>query len=282
MEKTSPNLKFKKNNVSTWDNLNWSKLGSHTQGTVSNKPIFSDIALENRQNKNIYDIYKNILNTDDLIVSHDTYLFYRPSKSIRMGRQIVNKPEWKSNYKNNKNQTFDFNNFNPSHFISEANNTTYQGLIVLTNNSKKDGCFTINIEKELEELEELEGLGESKELEESEKSEKNGEFIYDIETKSYKFKIINENENKNKNENENKNKNKNKNENKNKVSIVVNQGSMIVWNRDLDYEILSNNSDRSFCAQFISMFENNKDINRKKMVRTMIKQNSKTKKFIYM
>jgi hypothetical protein len=55
--------------------------------------------------------------------------------------------------------------------------------------------------------------------------------------------------------------------------IVVKQGSMIIWHKSINYQVLPNNSNKPFCAQYVTMFEDDGDNERKVLVQNMVRMN---------
>jgi ectoine hydroxylase-related dioxygenase (phytanoyl-CoA dioxygenase family) len=75
------NNSIKRNDAKTWDNKNWTKVGSLaiTEGMVGNSAIFTPVACLTRTNVQMYEVAKTLLKTPDLIVNHDRYGIFRPT-----------------------------------------------------------------------------------------------------------------------------------------------------------------------------------------------------------
>lgn len=68
-------------------------------GMYAKQPIFSQQFLENRQNAKIHKAFSILYGTDKFLISHDRCAFYRPTKDLKIGELILDKPEYKTAYK---------------------------------------------------------------------------------------------------------------------------------------------------------------------------------------
>jgi hypothetical protein len=125
--------KFLKGDIKTWDNYPKDLLEKY--GSISNSPVFSKQFLLNRQNKNIYKIYSNILGTDKLYVNHDRGCLFRPT-SVNENWKTQNNVHLDMNpffwMENDEKKSDLFNEENleykkPNHFFLE-NNLVCQNL----------------------------------------------------------------------------------------------------------------------------------------------------------
>ena len=85
---------FNINDYSTYDSIS---PFMNNFGMVSKGPNFDTVFLNMRQNKNVHDIGKIFI--DDFVVSHDRFIFYRPTKNVFINGGILDKPEWSTFYK---------------------------------------------------------------------------------------------------------------------------------------------------------------------------------------
>jgi len=160
--------KIDKNDPTTWEDFP----GMTNLGMFPGMETFSPMACENRQNPDVYNVFRNILGHDHLWVSIDRFGVLRPTKNIKFpgNEQPVDKLEWKTvdpwlhwdmnpwvyveRQKNNLKEKEDYENFN---FISE-NNDNYnhfdkvQGLIALADTPIDNGGFisVLGFEKRIE------------------------------------------------------------------------------------------------------------------------------------
>ncbi|AYV85468.1 MAG: phytanoyl-CoA dioxygenase family protein [Satyrvirus sp.] len=68
---------FDRNNLNTWE-----KWPDSSYGMPSKKPQFTPQILKNRQNPNIYNVYSSLLGTPNVLVNHDRWAIYRPTKLV--------------------------------------------------------------------------------------------------------------------------------------------------------------------------------------------------------
>jgi len=89
--------KFKKNDISTWDN--WPSSGIIRYGQPTRAPIFTRQILKNRQNPNLFKAFSILLGSEDLLVSHDRACLFRPTKNVQFPDGSYNDMEhWKTGY----------------------------------------------------------------------------------------------------------------------------------------------------------------------------------------
>eukprot|EP01100_Stratorugosa_tubuloviscum_P001876 TRINITY_DN1427_c0_g1_i1.p1 TRINITY_DN1427_c0_g1~~TRINITY_DN1427_c0_g1_i1.p1 ORF type:complete len:353 (-),score=94.53 TRINITY_DN1427_c0_g1_i1:3-1061(-) len=165
------NSSYKRTNVLSW---NTKFPGIASAGILSINPIFLQAALENRQNENIYQVFSCLMERQDLLVNHDRYGFFRPTKNVQIdnSNNIVPQtdfPQWKtktnlhldmnpwryfkfdsqredeeilSNLDYSKTKDF----ISENNYIGVENDCSYlplQGLINLIDNFEDDGGFYI-------------------------------------------------------------------------------------------------------------------------------------------
>uniref|UniRef100_A0A7S4HMF7 Uncharacterized protein n=1 Tax=Vannella robusta TaxID=1487602 RepID=A0A7S4HMF7_9EUKA len=83
--------RVQRDDPNTWEDWPTQKTG------ILGVPIASDaMAWKNRQSKNIKNIFNNIYNEDDLLVSVDRYNIMRPTKNINFGaNDVKDRDDWK-------------------------------------------------------------------------------------------------------------------------------------------------------------------------------------------
>jgi hypothetical protein len=59
-------------------------------GMPTRHPVFTEAALNNRQNPNVHHAFATVLGTPKLLVSHDRYGFLRPTKNVNIDGRLVN------------------------------------------------------------------------------------------------------------------------------------------------------------------------------------------------
>lgn len=210
---------------------------SGNYGLYSGTPIFTRKFLENRQNQNIYNVYKLLYGDDNLIVNHDRCAFYRAT---------TQHPEWKTAY-TYPNLHLDFNpgvyhnsnivrNSRESltysdlrDFISENNHyceddgLQIQGVLNICNNRDEDGGFQCVPGFPLKFNDWM------KEYSDSDKSPSG----------KYEFSTLSKNDMKYVS---------------NPLRIPVPSGTLILWNKKMAHGSVPNDSDRARCIQFINMY----------------------------
>jgi hypothetical protein len=67
-------------------------------GVVGRAAMFSPRFLYNRQHPNVFQAFTLLADDPNLLISHDRCAFYRPTRQIPFRGQIVDKPEWKTEY----------------------------------------------------------------------------------------------------------------------------------------------------------------------------------------
>jgi len=156
IKKKRPNID--RNNPNTWEDFP----GIKNLGMFPESESFELMACENRQNPNVYNVFKNALGQEALWVSIDRFGVLRPTKGILFpeSQKKIDKPTWKTvaswlhwdmnpwvyveRLKSGEKEKEDYTNFN---FISE-NNDYYdyldkvQGLIALEDTPLDTGGFT--------------------------------------------------------------------------------------------------------------------------------------------
>jgi len=157
MKKRRPNID--RNNPATWEDIP----GIRNLGMFPESESFELVACENRQNPNVYNVFKNVLGQEALWASIDRFGVLRPTKGIIFppgSHSKIDKPNWKTveswlhwdmnpwvyveRLKSGKKEKEDYENFN---FVSE-NNDYYdyldkvQGLIALEDTPLDTGGFT--------------------------------------------------------------------------------------------------------------------------------------------
>jgi len=158
--------KIKRNDPSTWDNY-WPAMAE--EGIVANPPTFTKQALRNRQNPRVYKVFAELYGRGDLLVNHDRYGLFRPTKNVNFRGNITDMNPWKTffnihldmnpwYYIESSDRSRDdkiLNNLTyPSHgadFIEENNyvgvakdnELHLQGLINLADNKPEDGGFQL-------------------------------------------------------------------------------------------------------------------------------------------
>jgi ectoine hydroxylase-related dioxygenase (phytanoyl-CoA dioxygenase family) len=89
------NDKFDIYDVSTYDHAPI-KRGFPVLGKA---PLFDRCLLENRCNKNIYDIFSYLYGDEDLLCNHDRVGLFRPTRGVLINDQVVDRDDWRSDYK---------------------------------------------------------------------------------------------------------------------------------------------------------------------------------------
>jgi hypothetical protein len=156
---------------STWES--WNQTGLASEGIVGHDPIFRNRAILNRQNPKLYKVYSELYGRPDLLVNHDRYGLFRPTRSVpikKKGGGVKNckKELWKTwanlhldmnpvQYVEEKDSAWQVKKLNElqykrtQDFIVEnnfvgvlaENQTHIQGLINLADNKEEDGGFHI-------------------------------------------------------------------------------------------------------------------------------------------
>jgi len=93
-------IKKEKSSISRDDPLTWDKMpGNRYFGMFPDEPSFFKSAIDNRQNLDIYEVFKNIYGGEEkLWVSFDRMGILRPTKDILVPStgEKINKPEWQT------------------------------------------------------------------------------------------------------------------------------------------------------------------------------------------
>jgi len=120
---------FDRNSPSGW-NTDWEITGLSSEGIISIDPIFRRHAINNRQNPNLYQVCSSLLDQKELLVNHDRYGLFRPTRDVVIDGTKTNQPNWETD----RNLHLDMN---PWRFIehktpevsdSILNALTYRGL----------------------------------------------------------------------------------------------------------------------------------------------------------
>jgi hypothetical protein len=82
--------------------------GIASEGILPFAPVFTEIAVRNRCNAGIFSVCKNILGDDDVLINHDRYGLFRPTKGVVKDGKELNFP----NYKTKLNVHLDMNPWN--------------------------------------------------------------------------------------------------------------------------------------------------------------------------
>lgn len=136
----------------------YSVLSSKTYGLAPEPALFTAQMIRNRCNKYVVEALRLLLGHADILLSHDRWCFYRPTKSISIqnSQRFVDMPTWKtpSNLHldlnpwmyingNVPSQTLDYKNLRD--FSKEMNSVTQvtgphlQGVLSITENKNEDG-----------------------------------------------------------------------------------------------------------------------------------------------
>jgi len=236
---------FQRNDPSTWDY--WTEDGMAKHGMPSRPPVFSKPALRNRQNPNVHAVFSTILGTDDLLVNHDRYGLFRPTKNVQFSDGARDVPKWKTSlnlhldmdpwgFMGRNNKALDTLNglkygYHLNHFIFENNQISYhilgglhlQGVLNLMENFEEDGGFQVvpGFKNHFEQWLQANSKGELVKV----ASERNS-YNFDAKDPIQKYSI----------------------------RVPMRAGSMVIWDQRMPHGARPNNSDRLRCAQFIKMF----------------------------
>jgi hypothetical protein len=110
----------------------------------------------NRCNPNVVRAFQTVLRDQSILMSHDRWCAYRPTKSVRIGTEIVDKPNWKTKenlhvdlnpwtYFSSEPLIEDLKYDKPRDFSKEINAVSHkdgpnvQGVLALNDNSACDG-----------------------------------------------------------------------------------------------------------------------------------------------
>lgn len=74
----------------------YSALSSQTYGLASEPALFTEQMIRNRCNEFVVKALRLLLDETDILLSHDRWCFYRPTKSIESGGISRDMPEWKT------------------------------------------------------------------------------------------------------------------------------------------------------------------------------------------
>ncbi len=143
------NAGLDRNNFETFE-----LMSSKTYGLAPQPAVFSDQLLKNRINPKVIAIFQAMLQSQDIIISHDRWCLYRPTQIIK------DKPEYKNSWKTPSNLHLDLNpwTYNTGctpindlefehvrDFSKELNGVSIltspniQGILSLTDNHESDG-----------------------------------------------------------------------------------------------------------------------------------------------
>jgi len=243
---TSSDKTFLRNDVSTWDN--WPTGGMTKHGMISKAPVFTTAALQNRQNQKLHKLFSLLLGTDNILVNNDRYGFFRPTKQVPIGTNVVDKPQWKTssnlhmdmdpwgfvNKAENKSEqvlsSLEYGDAHLNHFIFENNQISYdrhngihlQGVINILENFEDDGGFHM-VPGFKHYFEEWLKLNNNKDI--ISLSRQRNSYIFDEKDPIQNFSI----------------------------RIPMRAGSLVVWDQRSPHGARANNSSRLRCAQFVKM-----------------------------
>lgn len=74
----------------------YSALSSETYGLAKEPAIFTPNIIKNRCNEYVVKALRMLLKDEDILLSHDRWCFYRPTKIIRSSGEEQNIPEWRT------------------------------------------------------------------------------------------------------------------------------------------------------------------------------------------
>lgn len=245
----------------------WPYIGKENEGLISRKPIFSPNILNNRQNKNIYLLFSELLKEKDLTASHDTVYFIRPTKLVKVNNTIIkNNDKWKikeylrldcdptkdTNIIKDKNET-NINEINNLNYSNDYN-FIYENLI---NNDKININGLINIKTS---------------------REYDGGFVCVPKFHKYYNNWLNINKNFFVKNIGNINRKHcyifNKDDKINDLAVKINVpiGSIILWDSRIPYKIENNKSKNYWIGQKIRLRKKINNSSRKTFVKNQIKQ----------
>jgi ectoine hydroxylase-related dioxygenase (phytanoyl-CoA dioxygenase family) len=119
-----------RNNNKTWNNNNW--VLNYKQGMISHTVSHSEFLWKVREHDNVINLYNQIYNTDQLLVSFDGITISRPPE---LGYTRASKTSWIHTDQNIIDD--DLNN------IYDGNDYSVQGILNFNDSNDKDGCLLI-------------------------------------------------------------------------------------------------------------------------------------------
>ena len=140
-----------RNDILTWKNKNW--LGGQNEGLLGSKPVFSSVALLNRQNNQLYEIAKELMEESNILINQDRYGMFRATKNI----SVINDNDEEvlmdfPYYKTVNNLQLDFNpwKFIEKEFTSECKNILKEFTYENTLNFIEDFCYVGSIYNDIQ------------------------------------------------------------------------------------------------------------------------------------
>jgi len=251
--------KFNRSSPSTWSN--WPSQGLFIHGMPDRSPAFTKSSLENRQNPLIYKVFSLLLQEPNLIVNHDRWCLFRPTKQIYFPetQNFLDKPNWatKTNLHMDMNPFGYYDPNTPSkiesklselgygpnklnHFIFENNQIHHsqykglhlQGVINLHDNKEDDGGFWC-----------VPGFKHHFE-----------EWTKDMLSKKEQIEFIASAEDKNSVSFAAKGTGAGASIYSNAIRIPMRKGSLVVWDQRTPHGAKKNNSNNARMAQFLKMY----------------------------
>lgn len=131
-------------------------LSSKTYGLAPEPAIFSPQIVQNRSSPKVLHAFRMLLQEEDVLLSHDRWCVYRPTRNIPFKQGKLDVPEWKTkenlhldlnpwNYLSNTKSLNDLRYDNLRDFSKEINRVTQdtgphvQGVLALNENTSEDG-----------------------------------------------------------------------------------------------------------------------------------------------
>jgi len=111
--------KISRDDPSTWGGENWPAMAE--EGILGVPPVFSAQAIANRQHPNVYKVFADLLGRTDLLVNHDRYGLFRPTKDVEFLNNSNNNKKENGSQQDNKNPN---SNSSASNTDSNANTKT--------------------------------------------------------------------------------------------------------------------------------------------------------------
>jgi hypothetical protein len=87
-------VQISRNDPTTWKNQTWPEMME--EGILGSPPVFTAQALKNRQNPEVYKVFANLLGRKDLLVNHDRYGLFRPTKNVKINGKKYSQEQWKT------------------------------------------------------------------------------------------------------------------------------------------------------------------------------------------
>lgn len=131
---------IKRDDPSTWGNDRWPQ--QQKLGILGSFPCIGKAALSNRQNPVVYEVFKNILKSEKLLVTFDRYGILRPAKDHPERKTLKDWVHWDLNPWTFKSSTIYFSNKTPTPGKQYNKKILkVQGLISLVDCKEEDGGF---------------------------------------------------------------------------------------------------------------------------------------------